>query len=281
MKVEIDDGMPAVVHTDSTRLHQVLNNLIGNAVKFTPKGTIAVNATMSRNENPALCRISVTDTGIGIPRDKLEDVFTAFTQADSSTTRKYGGTGLGLAICKRIVEMLGGEISVQSREGEGSTFSFSFCDMGPGEEDVDDDDAEIERASSPLKLADTLKILIAEDDPFNYKLTRKLLERHGFDPDWAQNGLEAVEMAEREDYALIFMDLQMPELDGMAAARRIRASCVRQRQPYIAALTANALGGSREACGDAGMEDFITKPVSGEDMKQALRRFQQNYGAVS
>jgi signal transduction histidine kinase/ActR/RegA family two-component response regulator len=267
-------GLPEKVFTDATRLQQVVSNLISNALKFTEKGNISVRAWSSKGSDGEIYHVSVHDTGIGIARDKLDDVFLAFTQADSSTTRRFGGTGLGLAISKRIVEMLGGEISVESVEGQGSHFSFSFRDLSGFGEDL----GRPGLAQSPeqqLDFEEGLSVLIAEDDPTNYKLTRKLLARFQITPDWAKNGRQAVEMAGEKHYDLIFMDLQMPVLDGYAAAREILKLDPSGKTPYITALTANVLGESREACKNSGMNDFLAKPVSGDDLKLALTRFKK------
>jgi CheY-like chemotaxis protein len=204
----------------------------------------------------------------------MDDVFLAFTQADSSTTRKYGGTGLGLAICRRLVEMLGGEISLTSEHGKGSTFTIYIEDAEISEADarlvpeISSDDVELKFESIP-------RILVAEDDPTNYKLTTKILERLGVPAQWAKNGREAVDMVRSDGFDIIFMDLQMPELDGIGATYEIREELPVVEQPYIIALTANALGETREACRDAGMDDFVTKPVKLEDLKMALLRYIQ------
>ncbi|WP_158279918.1 ATP-binding protein [Coraliomargarita sinensis] len=278
LKLEVDtsSSLPETVYTDATRLQQVVGNLISNALKFTEEGTIRVKAWASRNnpDEEEIYHIAVGDTGIGIAEEKLEDVFLAFTQEDSSTTRRYGGTGLGLAICKRIVEMLGGEISVDSVAGEGSTFSFSFRSLSDLRQDSAGTSLENTKASQ-LDFGEGLSVLIAEDDPTNFKLTRKLLGRFQITPDWAKNGSQAVEMAKEKDYDLILMDLQMPVLDGFSAAREILKACEGKKAPYIAALTANVLGESREACKHSGMDDFLAKPVSGDDLKAALLRFRK------
>lgn len=273
LEVEIASSLPDTIYTDVTRLQQVVSNLISNALKFTDEGGITVKlwADKDSSKGEDIFCISVEDTGIGIAEDKLEDVFLAFTQADSSTTRKFGGTGLGLAICKRIVEMLGGEISVESVKGKGSTFSFYFRDFSEFCEDA----AESEGAGvapAELNFQNDFAVLVVEDDPTNFKLTQKLLGRQNISPDWAKNGRQAVEMSDEKKYDLILMDLQMPVLDGYAATRQILEASTGRPAPYIAALTANALGESREACKNAGMRDFLAKPISGDELKSALVR---------
>lgn len=217
--------------------------------------------------------ISIKDSGIGIPEDKQEDIFLAFTQADSSTTRKYGGTGLGLAISRRIVEMLGGEINVESQFGKGATFTFYIAESDAPSSNEDLLDQAIEDLQD-LSLDPLPSILITEDDPNNHKLTSKILGRYGLSAEWAKNGHEAVERVRASRIDIIFMDLQMPELDGIAATYEIRETLPHNLQPYIIALTANALGETREACRDAGMDDFVTKPVAMEDIRLALLRYQ-------
>ncbi|MEM1221987.1 MAG: ATP-binding protein [Verrucomicrobiota bacterium] len=274
VKIELEianDFIDRIIYSDRTRLYQVLNNLISNAVKFTQEGEIRVRAWRENHNEPTGDRIylSVSDTGVGISEDKLEDVFLAFTQADSSTTRKYGGTGLGLAISRRIVEILGGEISVSSKPGGGSIFTFYIRDQKVDEKTAsfaDVSNHELSFDSVPL-------VLVAEDDPINYKLTEKILSRFGVKAIWAQDGRQAVEQVRHNEFDFIFMDLQMPELDGIEATYEIRKQCKDSKQPYIAALTANALGESREASVAAGMNDFVTKPVSGDSIKAALLRY--------
>ncbi|MEM8868221.1 MAG: ATP-binding protein [Verrucomicrobiota bacterium] len=267
------------IYSDRTRLYQVLNNLISNAVKFTQEGEIRVRVWSEDHGEKEGDRIymSVSDTGVGIPEDKQEDVFLAFTQADSSTTRKYGGTGLGLAICKRIVEILGGEITVDSRSGGGTTFTLFIRDKKAKDRGIDAAMA----SNIDLKVDEPLRILVAEDDPTNYKLTEKILSRLGLKTVWAKDGQEAVDQVRENEFDVIFMDLQMPELDGIEATYEIRKLCQGGNQPYIAALTANALRESRQASTDAGMNDFVTKPVSGDSVKAALLRFREFSNAQS
>lgn len=271
--VDLSDEVRSSVCSDRTRLQQLLNNLLSNAVKFTSEGEIRVRAWLEDHDEVDGPRyyISVSDTGIGIPEDKLDDVFLAFTQADSSTTRKYGGTGLGLAICYRIVEMLGGEISVVSRVGRGSTFTFYFRSLVDHMQDALEDKHLVEQ---PLNLATSTRVLVVEDDPMNFKLTQKILARSGLHPVWARDGHEAIRQVEAFEYDLIFMDLQMPDMDGIEVTYTIREMCTNRTQPYIAALTANVLGESRDACEMAGMQDFVTKPVSGDSLRAALLRYQ-------
>ena len=274
LMVEVDSDINSEIHTDATRLQQLLNNLIGNASKFTSSGDIAVRVwseDQRETEGPRYY-VSVRDTGIGIPNDKLEDIFFAFTQADSSTTRKYGGTGLGLAICKRLVELMGGSIGVESQQGQGSTFTFFIRDLGA---------SAVKRSGKSLKsnakpeIDPSFQILVVEDDPTNYKLIEKILARLDLVPDWAKNGHEALQAVDSKRYDFIFMDLQMPEMDGLQAVTAIREKFVDGSAPYISALTANALGSSREDCYRVGMNDFVTKPVTRDSIHAALLRYQK------
>ena len=205
-------------------------------------------------------------------QDKLDEVFLAFTQADSSTTRKYGGTGLGLAISSRLVELLGGDITVDSQEGSGSTFTFYIKALA---QSVGRKSKGHTSSLEELAFDELPKVLIVEDDLANYTLANKILGRFDLPVDWAKNGLEAVDAVKHGDYDLVYMDLQMPEMDGISATREIKGLGLK-KIPYIIALTANALEASRRACMDVGMEDFVTKPVSMSTLKASLIRF-QNY----
>jgi signal transduction histidine kinase/CheY-like chemotaxis protein len=262
------------IDTDRTRLYQILNNLIGNAVKFTQAGEITISAWCEdhhESEGPRYY-FSVQDTGIGIPEEMLIDIFAPFTQADSSTTRKFGGTGLGLAISKRIVEMLDGQIHVTSALGVGSQFTIYIRNNTPeGTQAYSEEDGD----SEDFSFSSYPKVLVVEDDPNNYKLAQRILDRFGLESEWAKDGRAAVECVKHADYDLIFMDLQMPHLDGIEATYEIRDICSNRPQPYIAAVTANALDDSRDACLLAGMQDFVTKPVSRESFRAALIRYQK------
>jgi signal transduction histidine kinase/CheY-like chemotaxis protein len=242
------------------RLRQVLINLAGNAVKFTEKGSIKIIATKEmRGEVPWL-RLTVQDTGIGIPESVQPRLFTMFSQGDSSTSRRYGGSGLGLAISKRIIDRLGGTIDLQSREGEGSSFWFEVPLLktsdfpGPGEQTPVAD----ERA---LSAKSGLRILVAEDNVINQQVTMGILHSFGCHAELAQNGAEAVRMVEAGDYHLVLMDYQMPVMDGMGATKAIRALPSEKRLVPIIAMTASAMTGDRDLCLQAGMDDYIDKPI--------------------
>jgi signal transduction histidine kinase/CheY-like chemotaxis protein len=262
--IEADGG--SLIHVDSTRLRQILSNLVSNAIKFTAAGRIRVAAqTLAQTDGPLLLRCSVQDNGIGIPPDRLDRLFKAFSQVDSSTTRQYGGTGLGLAICVRLCEAMGGSIRVVSQAGLGSTFHFELR-LAPGK-------LTIPTAAAPeLETDETqpLMVLVVDDNPINRTLASRLLAKMGLQVDLAEDGQEAVARVQEAAYELIFMDMQMPVMDGMASTRSIRQLPL-PRQPYVVALTANAFDTDRELCFAAGMNDFLTKPFSLDALKAKIR----------
>ncbi len=380
----VDERVPHTVRTDATRVRQVLVNLLSNAVKFTSTGSVCVHVSATSVEGRPLIEFAVQDTGIGIAPDKLDVVFESFSQADASTTRQFGGTGLGLTICRRLTDLLGGEMSVESELGAGSTFRFSIeapevpapTPQGPtyltgrrvviasdhavhraalesvtrqwgmqatattlpealaavteAAEPVDllldaysnSDVLELTRAlasqatrvvvlvpvtaeaslgqatqgldvavvrqpfraaslrealaettkpAAPARIArprSAARVLLAEDNLVNQKVAVRLLDRLGVDPDVVANGAEAVEAAGRQRYDVVFMDIQMPGMDGLEATRAIRAAG--GHQPWIAALTANAMDGDRQACLDAGADAYLTKPVTLDALREAL-----------
>lgn len=258
---------------DPFRLRQILTNLISNALKFTEHGSITLAVRSEAVENDQVrIHFAVTDTGIGIDPEKRDMIFAPFSQAESSTTRKYGGTGLGLAIVHRLVNLMQGEIQLDSTPGQGSTFRFSIL-------------ARIAQApvstarSNILQHADPdlqgKRILLVEDTPVNQLLGERLLKRFGCVTTLAVTGKQAIQAWQSHAFDVVLMDLQLPEMDGLEATRQIRAeedSQARTRTPIIA-LTANAMESDRQACLEAGMDDFITKPFSADDMFTTLKRF--------
>jgi CheY-like chemotaxis protein/anti-sigma regulatory factor (Ser/Thr protein kinase) len=269
--VDIDAGIPPYIHSDEQRLAQVITNLLTNAVKFTPEnGEIRLAARLiSISRDNAEIEISVKDTGIGISAEQQAKLFTVFQQAESSIARKYGGTGLGLAISKRIVEMMEGTIQVESEPGHGSRFSFQIC---VGTAEAPKTIADIS-ADSPIENAFEGKcILLAEDIEINREIVRSLLEPTAVEIVDAVNGRDAVEKfaAEPEKYDIIFMDVQMPELDGYDATRRIRAMAFEKANSIpIIAMTANVFKEDIDKCLNAGMNAHIGKPI---DMGQVLEK---------
>jgi CheY-like chemotaxis protein len=263
--------VPAVVVGDVSRLRQVLVNLLSNAVKFTSHGTVELSAVLAEPTVAGSCRISISvrDTGIGIPRDRVSRLFLPYSQIDTATSRIYGGTGLGLAICKHLVEQMGGSIRVESELGAGSTFVFDFrarVSVAILPPIVSRDEAPLQR------LSQTLRILVAEDNPVNQRVALAMLDRLGQKADVVADGREAVEAAKRGAYDVILMDVLMPEMDGLEATRQIRATLPKERQPRIVAMTANAMTGDRERCLEAGMNSFISKPISIQRLADTLLR---------
>lgn len=257
----IQHGMPDGLIGDPTRLNQIFINLLGNAIKFTQEGEIRVAAeVVAENETSVDIRFSVTDTGIGISDDKLAVIFEGFTQASSETNRKYGGTGLGLSIAKQLVELQGGTIDVKSTVGKGSVFTFniSFQKSVKGELSNLNETNDIET----LVLKE-IKVLLVEDNLLNQMLAKKVLNDWEWIVDTADNGSVAVEKVKQNDYDLILMDIQMPEMDGYEATRLIRrmSEDVKRGIPIVA-MTAHALPGELEKCLSAGMNDYISKPFS-------------------
>ncbi|WP_304218475.1 PAS domain S-box protein [Phenylobacterium aquaticum] len=258
---------------DPTRLRQVLLNLLGNAIKFTPSGTVTLNVEPNGDgPGPTFLRFTVADTGIGIPEEKLGRVFERFTQADSSTTRRFGGSGLGLTISRRLVELMGGGIWVESVVDKGSVFGFSVPFEVWSETD--------RPAALPVGVgAETqlpaLRILLAEDSPDNCTIALAYLEDTPYRVDVAENGAIACQMFKTGQYDLVLMDRQMPAMDGLTATRTIRAWEKSQDRPAIPiiALTASALKGDRETCLAAGCTAYLTKPIKQEVLLRAIRDF--------
>ncbi|MFZ4681432.1 MAG: PAS domain S-box protein [Terrimicrobiaceae bacterium] len=276
LSLRVDPDVPDGIRTDKARLRQILLNLVGNAVKFTDHGSVEVR--VRRNADTPDGRISVlvevSDTGIGIPPDKIGLLFNPFSQVDSSSTRRFGGTGLGLAICRRLAELLGSEVGLQKSGPGGSTF-FLVLNGAPAETAGPLVRPAISNApESSRYIAKPKRVLVAEDNPVNRLLVRKMLSSFGVPSEEASNGRECVEMHAARPYDVILMDVQMPELDGLEATRAIRET----EQPEsprvkIVALTADAMTGDRERCLAAGMDDYLSKPIRTEALASLLERF--------
>jgi signal transduction histidine kinase/ActR/RegA family two-component response regulator len=280
---DFDPDVPRVVVGDVSRLRQILLNVLNNAVKFTEQGNVALAvAGSAREDGAAELHFAVHDTGIGLTPDQLGRLFQSFSQADASITRRYGGTGLGLAISKRLAEAMGGTMWAESDgPGHGSTFHVTVVaapaeasDVAPtgptrGSLDLDPEQA----------VRHPLRILLVEDNVVNQKLALRLLSQMGYQADLAGNGLEAVEAVERQPYDLVLMDVQMPELDGLEATRRIVAELPAERRPWIVAMTANAMDGDRAACLEAGMKGYISKPIRVDELVGAVLTAPPNSGS--
>jgi signal transduction histidine kinase len=261
----LDPALPATVTGDSTRLRQIVSNLLSNAIKFTQQGAIHLRVRVLNSDAQGIeLGFSVQDTGIGIPADRLDRLFQAFSQVDSSTTRRFGGTGLGLVISARLCEAMGGSIQVRSREGVGSIFSFTVR-LGHGTHAQD-------AAPTPLEQLDANvahRVLVVDDDAINRTLATAMLRKLGLPADVAKDGQEAVDMVTAHTYSIVLMDMQMPGMDGVEATQAIRQRAL-TRQPYIIALTASAFDSDRERCLQAGMNDFLSKPFRIQALREKL-----------
>jgi CheY-like chemotaxis protein/anti-sigma regulatory factor (Ser/Thr protein kinase) len=268
LSFEIVPGTPRWVQGDSVRIRQVLLNLASNAVKFTHAGSVRVTVASEERDGARFLRFSVADTGIGIPAGSIGALFQSFSQIDASTTRQYGGTGLGLVICRRLVELMGGRISVESEEGRGSTFSFLIPELPASLVNLE---GSLPAAARTKALRVRRRVLVAEDNLVNQKVAGMMLEKLGHSSAIANNGAEALRLLDRDTFDAVLMDLQMPEMDGMEAAQRIRRM-FGSAGPWIIALTANAFEEDRRKAADAGMDDFLTKPLSLAALERALDR---------
>jgi len=285
LELRINDDVPELMLGDAGRLRQVLINLVGNALKFTEEGFVRAHVSSLVAAGGARdLRISVRDTGIGISREDASRLFEAFTQADSTTTRKFGGTGLGLSISRNLTHLMGGVIGCKPHANGGSVFwievpieevSSPQCGPGPQAHRPKPAATNLAYSTSLAAVPSGLRVLVVEDNAVNQLISKKMLTKLGCIVDLAENGLQAFDRAAETTYATIFMDCQMPMMDGYEATRLIRA---REKQlgthtpvPIIA-MTANAMAGDREACLEAGMTDYVPKPILEADLQAALSR---------
>ncbi|MCI5044701.1 MAG: ATP-binding protein [Aquisalinus sp.] len=279
LECSVHARVPKQVVGDPTRIRQVMINLVGNAIKFTPQGSVEMKVRYRGNDKAGILKIKVTDTGVGIPKAAQGRIFERFAQADDTITRKFGGTGLGLSICRQLIELMGGQIGVKSTEGFGSTFWFALP-VRPIEieaKPVDDEMADTIVSEPPQEEVEpekktNLTILAAEDNPVNQQIVTAFVTAAGHDITVVDNGSEAVEAAYIKDYDVILMDVQMPVMDGMQATRRIRSFQGSRGKIPIVALTANAMEGDRERYLEAGMTDYISKPLNPEKLEEVLNR---------
>ncbi len=275
---QIADDIPDELVGDSGRLRQILVNLLSNAVKFTEQGSIDVQVVQEARESDWVrLRFTVRDTGIGIPADMLESIFGVFEQVDGSYTRRHGGTGLGLAIARQLVEMMDGQIRVESRPGEGSTFIFTIRFDVAGETSSHNQ-SELKALPAPAANQDELPfqllhVLLVEDNPVNLRLASRMLQKQGHTVREANNGLDALGVLAGESFDVILMDIQMPEMDGLAATRAIRQqeAATGEHIPIIA-ITAHTAEYDREQCFEAGMDDYLAKPINKAELRQALAK---------
>lgn len=277
----ISPDVPRCIKGDPGRLRQIIVNLIDNAIKFTEHGKVLVQLSLEQTSEQKMICCCVTDTGIGISKEQGERLFQPFIQADGSMTRRYGGTGLGLSICKSLVELMRGEIGLQSSYGKGSTFWFVIpaVEGAPGEEQPINDTSDQQKITT----ADAgCRILLVEDNPVNARLTILQLKRLGYGTQHASNGREAITALQTSRFALILMDIQMPDMDGFEATHiiRERERHSGERVPIIA-ITAHAMPGDREKCLEAGMDEYITKPLSLEILAKVIKDWRLTQKALT
>ncbi|MDF1819797.1 MAG: ATP-binding protein [Immundisolibacteraceae bacterium] len=280
LTLEIKSGAPRWVTGDPVRFRQIISNLVSNAVKFTPEGNIRVILSADPGNPPDGLMVQVADTGIGIEPKVIPQIFGAFTQADSSTTRRYGGTGLGLAIAAQLARLMDGEIEVASKAGEGSLFTLKVrlpaaeTNVAEVLEGIKNASCSSEQGGETSRQGGT-SILLAEDDPINQQLAREMLEEEGHQVSIVDNGVALLEMLEQGDYDLVLMDGEMPVMDGYEATRRVRLLEQQKGLPrqVIIALTANAMGEAKSQCLAAGMDDYLSKPYTVDDLSTVIDRW--------
>ena len=271
LEMHVEADVPKRIYTDPVRLRQCLVNLAGNAIKFTEEGHVSVNVSLEMDDHQRWIRFDVEDTGIGISPDQQTVIFDLFTQADATTTRRFGGTGLGLAITRRLANLLGGDVAVSSRLGQGSVFTLRLpCVMAEDGHDEDDTSCSPASLSADEPVRFLGRVLVAEDTPVNQTLVRKMLERLGLEVEIVANGREAMHAVARASFDLILMDMQMPEVSGYEATRRLRnGGCTTP----IVAFTAHAMAVERERCMQAGCTDYLSKPVRHRELLVVLDRY--------
>jgi CheY-like chemotaxis protein len=280
LKQIVKPDVPEMVIGDKKRLVQVLLNLINNAIKFTLEGGVELNVSVSRSVGDKTeLLFKVKDTGIGIPEEKMDELFQSFSQIDSSISRKFEGTGLGLVISKRIVNLMGGDIKVESEVGKGSVFSFTILVETIHEISEKEPDQDKEKTKKSLVKFKGAGVLVAEDNLINQKVTSSLLKNMGITPDVADNGKKAVDACKNKQYHVVLMDIQMPEMDGLEATRKIldHFKSIEADPPVIIAMTANVLEDAKQQCFNAGMSGFIAKPVSPFKLEEVLSKWLKEF----
>lgn len=270
----IDSNIPLRVFGDPNKVKQILNNLISNAIKFSKEGEVTVFVKqISKENNKVLLNFDVKDTGIGIPEDKLKLIFESFTQADASTTRKYGGTGLGLTISQKLAELMGGKIRVKSKLNEGSTFTLELTFQVDENQDINPKSDNSINITKENEFAENTKILIVEDTDLNCKFISTFLENIGLSCEAVFEGEHAVEAFKTKKYDLILMDCQMPIMDGYEATKEIRKIEGGVSHTPIIAMTANVMNIDREKCYKAGMDDYISKPINTNELLSLIKKY--------
>jgi signal transduction histidine kinase/CheY-like chemotaxis protein len=281
LSCEIDPNVPEYIFGDPIRLRQVLLNLLGNAVKFTERGSIAVTGAAQQARGGATeLQLEVRDTGIGIPIEKQSTIFEAFSQADGSMTRRFGGTGLGLTISSRLISLMGGAISVESAPGRGSCFRFNIqaAPAGGPSQTLDQTAAEANRLPEK-SAAHAVRALLVEDNPVNQQVVLRLLQKHGHQVTLASNGREALEALIGAEFDIVLMDVQMPVMTGLEATEAIRRTERGSgRRVPIVAMTAHAMKGDRELCMASGMDGYLAKPIRLNDLLEAIEKFARPVG---
>jgi PAS domain S-box-containing protein len=270
----IKHGTPDTIIGDHGRLRQILVNLLANAVKFTDIGDVSLTISSIKDDHGRQFLFRITDTGIGIPEDKIDEIFEPFNQVECTTSRNCDGVGLGLAISKKLVKLMGGKIWAESVPGQGSTFSFTIqAVIVPGKR-LGFGETKKEASIKENPQRKSLRLLVAEDNPSNQKMLVEMLKRLGYKPDAVADGREVLQALERQDYDLVLMDIRMPEMDGITATREVRR--IRpENGPKIIAITAYALAGDRERCLEAGMDDYISKPVQKKALEAVLMKYEK------
>lgn len=273
----LDNKLPKFVSGDQSRLNQILYNLAGNALKFTELGGVNVEVNLKEyNENGPVIDVTITDTGVGIPEDKLETIFEDFQQASDYISSKYGGTGLGMSIAKKLIERSGGKLTLESEEGVGTRCMFSVCLHHPifDTSDLHNQSHVSKTETSGQKSAQEIHVLLAEDNYMNQVITRTFLEKDGYQVDIAENGLKCLELYEANHYDIILMDVQMPEMNGLDATKKIRET---NTEIPILALTASVMEHDKKLCYDAGMNETVSKPVKSEVLNNTLQQYLHSY----
>lgn len=262
---------------DSTRIRQILVNIVGNAIKFTEKGSVKVSVKKQKKGAYSYVNIAVKDTGIGIPSDKQDLIFEPFKQGDASVVRKHGGTGLGLPISRKLARLMGGDVTLKSKEGKGATFTISLPLKDIGDRSQAHNEHDVKRLNEAIRanLTQSNKVLVAEDYEGNVVVIGQMLENLGLDYDIAKDGAEALDLWSKHHYDMVLMDVQMPEVDGFTATQRIREkeACAEMKRTPIVGMTAHALVGDKKKCIKVGMDAYLPKPLDESELKKQILKF--------